>query len=141
MGLLRRNKPKTFQTQVAAFTHRVGKPLVVQSESPRGRYVLVFEDDGDTGSLYGLDQERLEMPIVDALHIYDVQAVADQAADYPMEIRWAADRERGGLFIEGLCHAVFDFNDKRASCRDDFPPADGGFTDSHAWDESLAVGL
>jgi hypothetical protein len=124
--------------------HRVGNAVVHEAYSPDGRFSVFFEDDGESGYLYGLDLTDAapeDMPIVDALFIYDVAAVADRHATYPVEIRWADDGHRAGLFVEGRCHAVFDFDQRRASCRTGFPPASGEFTASHEWDESLTAGL
>ncbi len=130
--------------RVASLRHQVGTAAVLAADAPSGRYSAVFEDDGETGYFYGLDhaqEQTRETPIVDALHIYSVVGVVDQDASYPIEIRWAEDRNRAGLFIEGKCHAVFDFDEKRAVCRDGFPPATSGFTASHDWDKRLAQGL
>jgi hypothetical protein len=78
---------------------------------------------------------------VDALHLYNVEAVADRQSAYPVEIRWAEDRNRAGLFIAERCQAVFDFDEKRAVSRSGFPPASGDFTSTHDWDEALTAGL
>jgi hypothetical protein len=102
---------------------------------------VVFEDDGDTGYFYGLDLARPDNPIVDALHLYNVSAVADRDHAYPVEIRWAEDRNRAGLFIAGHCQAVFDFDDNRAVCRTGSPPAQGDFASTHEWDDALTAGL
>ncbi len=122
--------------------HRAGEAAVLEAPAPRGRYVVVFEDDGETGFFYGLDTSRSDDgPIVDALHIYNVSAVADRDSEYPVEIRWVTDRNRAGLFIAGTCQAVFDFDQKRAVCRSGFPPAGSDFTTTHDWDEALTEGL
>ena len=128
----------------ATLQHRAGQKAVLQADAPSKRYSVVFEDDGDTGYFYGLDPEAQEAagnPIVDALHLYTVADVADRETAYPIEIRWAQDRNRVGVFIAGRCQAVFDFDEKRAVCRSGFPPASGRFTYSHAWDDSLGVAL
>jgi hypothetical protein len=124
--------------------HPAGQNAVLQVDAPGGRFSAVFEDDRETGYFYGLHlstEESPESQIVDALHVYDVRAVADSENAYSVEIRWAQDRNRVGLFIAGICQAVFDFDAKRAVCRSGFPPASGDFTSSHDWDEALASGL
>lgn len=128
----------------ARIDHRPGQEAVLQAEAPQGRYSVVFEDDGETGYFYGLDltpTASADNPIVDALHLYDVSAVADRLTSYEVEIRWAEDRPRAGVFIAGRCQAIFDFDAKRAVCRTGFPPASGSFTSTHDWDEALARGL
>jgi hypothetical protein len=129
---------------IARIEHRIGRETILPSDSPNGTFSVVFEDDGDTGYFYGLDPSREvegENPILDALHIYNAAQVVDQHAVYPIEIRWRETGHRAGLFIEGKCHAVFDFDEQRAVCRTGFPPATGGFATSHEWDETLCEGL
>ena len=124
--------------------HRVGEDAFLPSDGPSGAYSVFFEDDGDTGYFYGLETARDgsgDNPILDALEVYSVAAVTDRDAAYPIEIRWAGQGNRAGLFIEGKCHAIFDFDLKRAVCRTGFPPASGEFGSSHEWDETLTEGL
>ena len=128
----------------AQLEHRVGEEAFLPSDGPGGTYSAVFEDDGDTGYFYGLDTTREQAgdnPILDALQVYSVAAVEDREASYPIEIRWAAEGNRAGLFIEGRCHAIFDFDLRRAVCRTGFPESSGEFTPSHDWDETLVAGL
>ena len=44
-------------TIVARETLHVGQPLVVDGDSPIGRYATVFEDDGNTGYFYAIDTD------------------------------------------------------------------------------------
>ena len=127
-----------------AAQHRVGEADALESEAPGGRYAVVFEDDGETAYLYGLDvavDEASGGPIVDALQIYDVASVTDRASELRIEVRWAEGRNRVGLLVDGRCHAVFDFDERRAICRSGYPPADGSFTTSHDWDDALESGF
>lgn len=128
----------------ASNQHRVGTVEFLAADSPDGRYSAIFEDDGDTGYFYGAEfsqTKKGEFQILDAVHIYNVAAVVDKEAEYPIEIRWLSDRHRVGLFIEGYCHAVFDFDKKRAASRDGFPPASGKYAPSHDWDDALLEGF
>ena len=122
--------------------HRAGDAVIVESEAPTGGFAVVFEDDGETGYLYGLDRSRpADDPIVDALHLYNVSDVADRTNTYPIQIRWAREGNRAGVFIAHQCQGVFDFSARRAICRSGFPPPRADFTSTHAWDEALAEGL
>jgi hypothetical protein len=113
----------------------VGVASVVQSDSPNGRYRAVFEDDGDTGYFYALDSEKADNPIADALHIYDVQSVADKDRPSELQIVWSQDATKVALLINAFPHAVFNFEDGIGCCRSGFPPpADN--SRSHEWDES-----
>ncbi len=115
--------------------HVVGTPVVLEAPSPASNYVVVFEDDGDTGYLYGIDPAREEQPILDALHIYNVKNVVDRETASVVEVLWSEDGLKACLVIDQYPHAVFDFENRRACCRTNFPPADGGFSASHEWDE------
>ena len=128
----------------AKIEHRAGAAAVLQADAPGGGYAVVFEDDGETGYLYGLNLTGAgpaDNLIVDALHLYNVSAMDHRQRAYTIEIHWAADRNRAGLFIGEVCQAVFDFDENRAVCRTGFPPARGDFSCTHEWDESLASGF
>jgi hypothetical protein len=116
---------------------KVGEETFVESVSPTGRYGVVFEDDGQTGYFYGLDMEKEDQPILDALHIYNVESVTDADEPSLIQIAWSGDGLTSGLFINRYAHAIFAFGERRAACRTGFPPATGEFTDSHDWDEGL----
>jgi hypothetical protein len=100
----------------------------------QNRFGVVFEDDGDTGYLYGLDLTRQEQPIVDALHIYDVSD-ANRGRHAVVIIEWIPDRNGAVLYVGIVAGAVFDFACSRAFCRSGFPSADTGFAPSHKWDD------
>ena len=118
-------------------TLRVGTPTVVEAPSPKARFVVVFEDDGETGYFYAVDPSRGEQPILDALHIYNVESVADRDRPSTLQIAWSASGEHAALLINSYPHAVFDFADKRGYCRTGFPPPDGKWTShSHEWQDA-----
>ncbi|MCB1109531.1 MAG: DUF2251 domain-containing protein [Chlamydiia bacterium] len=41
--------------------------------------------------------------------MYDVQSVSDKEKTSLFEIMWSTDRLKTALFINGRCHAIFDF--------------------------------
>jgi hypothetical protein len=99
----------------------------------------VFEDDGTTDYLYGLDFSREDNPIVDALHIYNVERVADREKPSLVQLGWSQDGLKAVLLINGFPHALFDFEAKRGYCRSGFPPPDRKWTrHDHAWDDRVA---
>jgi hypothetical protein len=121
---------------VAEKTIKVGKKVVVEGPSPSTQFGVVFEDDGETGYLYGLDFSREDQPIVDALHIYNVKQVADRARPSVVQIVWSQDGLKAGLLINEYPHAIFDFQARRGYCRTGFPPADPKWSKfSHDWDD------
>lgn len=118
-------------------TLHIGIPKVYECPAPSTAFMVVFEDDGETGYLYGLDGSRADQPILDALHIYNVSGVTDKDSPATVEIAWTDDGLKVCLIINRYPHAIFDFEAKRAYCRNNFPPPDPAFTTSHQWDENV----
>lgn len=118
----------------------MGNELVVEGPAPTPPFEAVFEDDGETGYFYALDHLRSENPIVDALHVYNVEDVADRKLPSQVRIVWAPDHLHVALLINDYPHAVFDFVARRGYCRNGFPPecvSDAGWSvDGHEWDDS-----
>ena len=77
--------------------HAIGTPVVMESASPSRRYAVVFEDDGDSGYLYGLDLDRETEPILAGLHVYTVAAVVDRETPVAVQIVWS-DGHATGLY-------------------------------------------
>jgi hypothetical protein len=126
--------------KVAAQEIKVGNEFVIEGPSPTPPFVAVFEDDGETGYFYALDTTREENPILDALHIYDVEGVTDRHLPSTVQIVWSMDDRKAALLINDYPHAVFDFVARRGYCRDGFPPVEGegGWSpDGHAWDDAV----
>lgn len=116
----------------------VGNNIVIDSASGKhSTYNVVFEDDGETGYFYAMDM-NYEMPIQEALHIYNVKNVADKEKASEILIAWSQDGYKSILFINNYPHAVIDFKEKRGYCRTGFPPRDKRSEWSisgHDWDE------
>jgi hypothetical protein len=119
-------------------TITIGIPITLNCSSPKTSFSVAFEDDGETGYFYGLNLENKKQPVLDALHIYNVRDILDSDVSLKIEIRWSEDGLKSGLAINGFIHAVFDFEARKAYCRNNFPPPDRRFTNSHQWkDEAL----
>jgi hypothetical protein len=54
---------------VAKQQFTVGTEEFVEGAAPDGSFAVVFEDDGDTGYFYALDQSQSGQSIQDAMHI------------------------------------------------------------------------
>ena len=119
-------------------TITIGTPITLECPSPKTRFAVIFEDDGETGYFYGLDLDQKKQPVLDALHIYDVKEILDANVSVMLEILWSLDGLKSCLAINGFKHAVFDFEARKAYCRSNYPPPDRKFTKSHKWnDEAL----
>ena len=115
-----------------------GKQITLMGPSHCTPFSTVFEDDGDTGYFYGLDTREAEQPILDDLHVYNVNAVTDKDEPSLAQIVWSADGLRVALFINRYPHAAFDFVKKRGYCRTGFPPSRSGFSaEGHSWSDEV----
>lgn len=118
---------------------RAGELTFIASDSPTSEFSVLFEDDGESGYFYALDSAN-ENRIVDAMLIYNVDAVVDRDQENELRIEWSMDGMRSVLRVNGIPHAVFDFAAKRGYCRSNYPnfdnPVDGWRSHSHAWDEA-----
>jgi hypothetical protein len=109
---------------VAKEALRVGRPLVVDADSPAGRYATVFEDDGRTGGFYAVDTDVEDgNPVQDALLVYEVADVAGADVPSTLEIGWAEDGLKALLLIDGVPQAAFDFAQRQGWCRLALPEA------------------
>lgn len=103
-------------------TLKVGVAKVVELTSLDETYKVVFEDDGQTGYFYALDIRKTENPIIDAMHIYDVESVADRKEPSQIHILWSPDGLKAGLWINSYVHAIYNFENNTGCCRTGFGP-------------------
>ena len=105
-------------TIVARETLHVGQPLVVDGDSPIGRYATVFEDDGETGVFYAVDTDIEDgNPVQDALLVYIAADVTDAELASTLEIGWSDDGLKALLLINDEPHAAFDFEKRQGWCQ------------------------
>ncbi|EPL1175036.1 DUF2251 domain-containing protein [Morganella morganii] len=101
----------------------VGQAQSIESLAPEGVFAAVFEDDGQTGYFYALDESAEGNPIQDALHIYNVEDISDKNIPSDIKIGWSEDSQKCVLLINGYPHGVFNFETKNGYCRSGFPPS------------------
>lgn len=102
---------------------RIGEDTFIESYSSENNFAVMFEDDTDTGYFYGSEHHiGGELRILDMLHIYDVQSIADAEKDATIAIIWSTDWLKCALVINSYCHAVFDFGNQGGYNRNAFPP-------------------
>lgn len=101
---------------------RVGQEAIIEAAAPRGNFLVVFEDDGETGYFYAVDTSVGGQQIQDALHIYNAADVAGRKTSSLAKIGWSEDGTKAVLLIDDCPHAVFDFTTKQGCCRTGFPP-------------------
>ena len=126
---------------VARETFRVGEPLVVDADSPGGRYAVVFEDDGDAGCFYAVDTDVEDgNPVQDALLVYLAADVTDADRASTLEIGWSADGLKALLLINDVAHAAFDFESRQGWCLTGRPEAavnKAWSTGTRAWSDEV----
>ena len=109
---------------VAQQSFKVGQPLVVDADSPIGRYAVVFEDDGEVGCFYAIDTDVEDgNPVQDALLVYVAADVADADLASALEIGWSEDGLKALLLINDTPHAAFDFGQCQGWCVSAMPAA------------------
>ncbi|MBC6991335.1 DUF2251 domain-containing protein [Hymenobacter sp. BT491] len=102
----------------------VGAKEVFISSFPGNRDLgVIFEDDGTTGYFYAVNQGGESMIVVDALHIYNVDDVADKEIAVTGQIFWDEEESAAAMIINGYCHALFDFKRQAGFCRNAYPPS------------------
>lgn len=93
--------------------------------------VVMFEDDGDSGYFYALDLTQTEQPVVDSLHIYNVDAIEARHETRKLQICWSEDGNTAYLFINDYPHGVFDFTRLVGYNHSKFPQPELGSMWSH----------
>ena len=128
-------------TIVATESFKVGRPLVVDADSPAGRYAAVFEDDGEMGCFYAIDTDVEDgNPVQDALLVYVAADVTDAELQSTLEIGWSADGLKALLLINDTPHAAFDFGARQGWCLAGLPEAavnKAWSKASRAWNEDV----
>jgi len=119
---------KGYLLQEQAFT--VGNETFVESNSSENEYAVVFEDDTETGYFYALTIEPCTgvQRILDALHIYEVEDIAESKRPGVIQIIWSTDWLKCALLINNYCHALFNFATQGGYCRNEFPPPNETWT-------------
>jgi hypothetical protein len=93
----------------------------LSSNSPAVPWTVVFEDEGIAGYFYACDrsQEKHEHSILDAMLIYNVEALAKSDAELQRPepqriaaIEWSRDGQQAVLYLDGSPQAMFDFQQR-----------------------------
>jgi hypothetical protein len=107
-----------------------GEESFVESSSSENNYAVVFEDDTETGYFYAieLDKKTNEQQILDAVHIYEVDSIAEEDRPGIIKIIWSTDWMKCALLINNYCHALFDFANRGGYNRNEFPPPNETWT-------------
>jgi hypothetical protein len=117
-------------------------------------WTVVFEDEGIAAYFYACDRskETQEASILDAMLIYNVDALAKSDAEFEragsprpereriVAIEWSRDGLQAVLYLDGTAQAMYDFQLRCGYCRMDFPNfieerGDTWRKSSHAWNE------
>ena len=114
---------------------RPGDEITLSSAAADGRAAVVFEDDGETGTFYV--RESADGPVLDALHVYNVEDVVDRDRLSEYKVGWSASGRQAVLLINGSAHAVYDFDRAKGWCRSGFRPGDATWSlEGHEWDDA-----
>jgi hypothetical protein len=120
----------------------LGAPTVIESYADKTPYGAVFEDDGKLAYFYAVDTRLGEPAVLDSVCVYHITSVVNHLtpeldAFHPYEVRvvWSEDQQHVALLLDGYAHAAFDFENKRAYCRSNFPSGSAWSPAGHAWDQ------
>ena len=72
-------------------------------------FVVMFEDDGETGYFYAMDLNNPAQPIADSLYVYGVDSIEGRHEPRKFQICWSEDGNQAFLLVNGYPHASFDF--------------------------------
>ena len=72
-------------------------------------FVVIFEDDGETGYFYAMDLTSQDQPIVDSLYIYAVDSIENKHEPRQFQICWSENGMQAFLLVNGYPHASFDY--------------------------------
>lgn len=108
----------------------MGEDVFIESHSPENSYGVIFEDDGETAYFYAVETtpEKQEPRILDALHIYEALNIPEVKKLSKLVIVWSKDWLKTALVLDGLCHAVFDFEKQAGYNINEFPPPNAFWT-------------
>jgi hypothetical protein len=115
-----------------------GSERFLSSESPKGAWRAIFEDDGETAYFYACRAAKSGVEILDALQICQSPHRGDHGSpSSTTRIVWSSDGLKAGLVIGEQLHAVIDFARSKGFCRSNFPPASTAWGAREHWSDEL----
>lgn len=102
----------------------IGEECFFESHAADNNFVVIFEDDGETGYFYAAEKHPAsgELSVVDMVFIYDVESILPGNRRSALAIIWSTDWQRCALVLDEVCHAVFDFGNSGGYNLAEFPP-------------------
>jgi hypothetical protein len=88
--------------------------FVINALSPDGKWLCVFEDDGETGYLYFCPMSTTGemLGIADALWIYNQISPSIYECE-KVHIIWSQDSTKSAFIVDGECWGMIDLSSKR----------------------------
>ncbi|MFD1177827.1 DUF2251 domain-containing protein [Paenibacillus puldeungensis] len=88
--------------------------FLIDAISPDERWLVIFEDDGETGYLYfcSYNSDNQKYKILDHLWIYNQIKPAIQECNF-VNIVWSHDSTKVCLVVDGECWGILDIKIKR----------------------------
>jgi hypothetical protein len=103
---------------------RIGEPYFTEVHAAENDFVVVFEDDGETGYFYAAENDPTGkgLKILDMVYVYDVESIPQEERDVQLSIIWSTDWQKCALILGNTCHAIFDFEHHGGYSLAEFPP-------------------
>src|SRR5687768_4983642 len=90
-----------------------GEGCFIQSESAEHAFVVVFEDDNETGYFYAAEKDATgSLSILDMLFVYDAQQVSAKEKKAKLSILWLTNCRRFALIFINTAILFFNFKTK-----------------------------
>ncbi|TDQ59427.1 hypothetical protein EDC45_0074 [Mesocricetibacter intestinalis] len=112
--------------------HLIGQAKRVGAHSTANDdFVVIFEDDGETGYFYAMDLRDKANPVADSLYLYSVSDIENLQEARKIQICWNESGDSAYLLINGYPHGVFDFTRLIGYNHSKYPQPDLGSMWSH----------
>lgn len=113
-----------------------GVPVVVSWDCPASSFGVMFEDDGQTGYVYAVQNAGEGSGILDALMVYQMRPGDQPSSPRFLTLRWAYPVV--AVYLDSALAAAYDFHGRRRFGVLRFPPPGQGWMDTEPeWVEAL----
>lgn len=138
LSFLQNKKPKSFSKDSEEMEFVPGNKYYLATDSKSSEFSVIFEDDGNTGYLYAVLRHGSKPEILDQMLIYTKNDKDILGKKTWISINWSKDNLKALLTLNGLPHAVFDFEHKRGYCLKNSSSSSKKWTSfNHQWDNDI----
>jgi len=119
----------------------IGEPIEILSDSPNGKFGVFFQDDGRVAWCYAFDLQIAQDEVQNGLHIYNTPDMARHTQTAKIQLVWSQTGAKAAVLVNQEPYAIFDFHERRGSCRSGLGLAELGSEGCQDWDEAAWQGF